>query len=61
MVVITSCREDFTCECTADNEEFNINQTANMTQVAAEDWCDELNQDNEFDGEEIEGWECRLK
>ena len=56
-----SCRKNYTCSCTADDENYNISQTVNMTEVAAIDWCDELDQDNKINDEKIEGWKCVLK
>lgn len=60
-IVLVSCRKEYTCECTADDEEYNWKGTQTMTRSAAEDWC--TSQDNMylFEEDPVEGWSCRLK
>ena len=60
IIALSSCRKDFTCTCTAEDESFNRSQTLSMTENAAEDWCSDWDNDNMIDEEEIEEWNCTL-
>jgi hypothetical protein len=60
-IVFSSCRKEYTCACTADDPIHNVSFTAEMTKSAAEDWCVDLEIENIFREEPIEGWRCDLK
>jgi hypothetical protein len=61
VLVFSSCRKAYTCACTADDPVHNVSFTAEMTKSAAEDWCVDLDIENIFREEPIEGWRCDLK
>lgn len=54
---LTSCKKDYTCECTATDAFYNISYTAEMKKKDAETWCD--NWDGLGGG--VAGWACTLK
>ena len=54
---LTSCKKDYTCECTATDTFWNITYTAEMKKKDAETWC--TSWDNSGTG--IDGWNCELK
>lgn len=57
-----SCRKDYACVCTADDPAYNMTQTANMTESAAQDWCIRMDLEYVLDDQENkkEGWSCEL-
>lgn len=54
---LTSCKKDYTCECTATDTSVNVSYTAEMKKKDAESWCDTWNSS----GVLIPGWKCELK
>lgn len=55
--LMTSCKKDYTCECTADDDFWNVSYTQNMKKKDAQDWCDTW--DTNSGG--VDGWSCELK
>ena len=61
VLLFAACRKEYTCECAADDPIHNVDFTAEMSKSAAEDWCIDLDLENVFQEEPIEGWRCDLK
>ncbi|MEX1191108.1 MAG: hypothetical protein WEA99_03980 [Brumimicrobium sp.] len=57
VVSLSSCKKEYTCECTADDSNFAVSDTKEMKKKDAEEWCDEADED----GEGIPGFKCELK
>jgi len=56
MFVLSSCKKDYTCACTATDSVYNLTYTAEMKKGDAETWC--TSWDNSGAG--IPGWNCEL-
>lgn len=57
VISLSSCKKDYTCSCTANNDMNDISYTEEMKKKDAEEWCDSW----DTSGQGIEGWKCELK
>lgn len=57
VISLSSCKKDYTCECTADDDFYNVSYTEEMKKKDAEEWCDSW----DSQGNGISGWQCSLK
>lgn len=61
-LILSGCREEFTCSCTAEDPIHNISKTQKLSKSAAEEWCRDWNFDDKIDEDtKKEGWKCVLK
>ena len=54
---MSSCKKDYTCECTATDTTLNITYTAKMKKKDAQSWCDSWNSSFQV----YDGGKCTLK